>query len=161
MRFILIIFSVGLVAFSCVKQKTSNPIPLIEFEDVYHLQKSEYTGSDTGLLTIKYEDGDGDLFLDGASDGPNIIFTPYYFDTITNKFTVTFFGPDTIKILGFVLQPDDGYYKGKSIKGAVYIPMRQYRPNDSAKQIYFTGFAIDKKGNKSNIVTSPIYTLNF
>ncbi|WP_317896586.1 hypothetical protein [Aurantibacillus circumpalustris] len=162
-RFITIIFLIGLFSFSCVKPKTENPVPVIEFEDLLHLQKSEFTGSDTAVMSLKYEDGDGDIFLDDNSNGPNVIFTPFFFNTATKKFDFTKdpITLDTLRITAFVKQPDDGYYKGKSIKGNIYVPMRQYRTGDSIKIIYLRGLVIDSKGNKSNTVTSPTYTLNF
>ena len=162
-RFITIIFLSTVFSFSCVKKKTTDPVPAIEFEDLFHVQKSEFTGSDTAVMSLKYEDGDGDIFLDNSNNGPNVIFTPFYFNTATNKLDVSYYPgtTDTLRITASVRQPDNGYYKGKSIKGNIYIPMTQYRPNDNAKIIMLKGFVVDSEGNKSNTVTSPSYTLNF
>jgi len=163
MRFIVIILLVFVVGFSCVKPKTKNPIPAIEFQDVYYLKKSEFTNKDTAVLKISYEDGDGNLFVDNTSDGSNIIFTPYIFDALTNKFVgqIHPITRDTLRISNTIKQPDNGYYKGKSIKGDIYMPMSEYRLNDNIKMIMFTGFVIDMKNNKSNVVSSPVYTLNY
>jgi hypothetical protein len=163
MRLIVIIFLANLIGFSCVKPKTKNIVPSIEFKNLLHAQKSEYTGQDTAVLVLGYEDGDGDLFVDLVSQGPNLIFTPFFFNTAKGSFDiekdpVTL---DTFRITSSIKQPDDGYYKGKSIKGEIYIPLREFRLNDQAKIIKFTGFMIDTKGHKSNLVTSPVYTLNF
>ena len=162
-RFNSIIFLFVIAAFSCVKPKTKDPVPVIEFEGLFHLQKSEFTGSDTAVMSLKYEDGDGDIFLDNSNNGPNVIFTPFFFNTTTNAFDITIdpITNDTQRVTSTVKQPDDGYYKGKSIKGNIYIPMSEYRPNDNVKVIMFKGFVVDSKGNKSNTVTSPSYTLNF
>lgn len=164
MRFIIIIFLIAVFGFACVKPKTKNPVPVIEFTELGHAQKSEFTNKDTAVLTISYEDGDGDLLLDNVAEGPNIIFTPYFYNSTTNKFEIAVnpvIPTDTIRILASITQPDNGYYKGKSIKGNIYIPMSEFRPSDSYKIVKFTGFAIDVKKHQSNIVTSPVYTLNF
>lgn len=163
MRLILIILSTMLIGFSCVKPKTKNIVPAIEYKNLLHAQKSEFTGRDTAVLMLGYEDGDGDLFVDVVTQGPNLIFTPYFYNTAKGKFD-TEIDPvtsDTFRITASIKQPDDGYYKGKSIKGDIYLPLREFRLNDQSKIIKFTGFMVDTKGHKSNIVTSPVYTLNF
>ena len=163
MRSILIIFLFCLAGFACVKPKTKNPVPVIEFIDFTHAQKSEYTGQDTAVLVLGYEDGDGNLFVDNTSQGPNIIFTPYVYNPVSGKFSAEIdpITQDTFRITNTIKQPDDGYYKGKSIKGQIYMPMREFRLSDNSKIIKFAGFMIDTKNNKSNVVSSPIYTLNF
>ena len=163
MRFILIIFLSTLIGFSCVKPKTKDPTPIIEFRELYHVQKSEFTGQDTAVMLLGYEDGDGDIFLDNSAQGPNVSFIPFFYNATTGKFDIEIDiqTNDTFRINSFILQPDNGYYKGKSIKGEIFIPMSQFRPNDQVKMIKFTGYVIDVKGHKSNIVASPVYTLNF
>lgn len=163
MRFILIIFLTALIGFACVKAKTKNPIPVIGYEELSHLQKSEFTGQDTALLSLSYEDGDGDIFTDNSSQGPNVIFIPFYYNTGTGKFDIAKdpITNDTFRITNTIVQPDNGYYKGKSIKGEISIPLREYRLSDSQKIFKFTGFVIDLKGHRSNIVASPVYTVNF
>lgn len=163
MRYILIIFLCGLIAYSCVKSKTKDSTPVIEFKDFMHAQKSEATGRDTAVFALGYEDGDGDIFLDNSDQGPNVIFTPYFYDTATGKFytEMDIITKDTFRLPSKVLQPDNGYYKGKSIKGEIFIPLREYRISDNQKILKFKGFVIDVKGHKSNVVSSPVYTLNF
>ena len=163
MRFIIIIFLIVLVGYACVKAKTKNPVPVIEFKELDHLQKSEFTLQDTAVLVFNYEDGDGDIFLDNASQGPNLIFIPFFFNTTTNKFDVQIdpYTKDTLRITNTAIQPDNGYYKGKSIKGDISMPLSQYRPNDKVKRIKFTGFVVDAKGHKSNVIASPEYSLSY
>jgi len=163
MRFILLIFLIGLLGFSCVKPRTKNPVPVIEYKEMYHMQKSELTGQDTAVMVIGYEDGDGDIFVDNTSQGPNLIFIPFFYNPATDKFEIERdpITLDTFRITNTIKQPDNGYYKGKSIKGEIYIPLREYRLNDQKKIIKFTGFVSDVKGHKSNIVASPVYTLNY
>jgi hypothetical protein len=163
MRFITAIFFILLAGFACVKPKTKNPVPVIEYKGMYHMQKSEFTGQDTAVMLLGYEDGDGDLFVDNMSQGPTLLFIPFFYNSVTDKFEVEFdpITQDTFRITNTIKQPDKGYYKGKSIKGEIYIPLREYRPNDQRKVLKFTGFVIDTRGNRSNIVSSPVYTLNY
>ena len=163
MRFIPIIFLMSLLGFACVKPKTKNPVPAITYEDLAYRQKSPFTGQDTAVLVLGYEDGDGDIFVDNISQGPNVIFIPFFYNTTTGKFDITKdpITQDTFRITNTIKQPDNSYYKGKSIKGSIYIPLREYRSNDQQKIIKFTGFVTDVKGHKSNVVASPVYTLNY
>lgn len=163
MRHLLFIFLISGLAYSCVKQQTKDPIPLIEFKDFLNPGKSPYTQRDTALIYITYQDGDGDLFTDTRNEGPNFIFTPYFYNTNTNQFYVEIdpITNDTFRITNTILQPDNGYYKGKSIKGEIFVPLNQFRKNDAVKILKFKGFMIDMKAHKSNVVSSPVYTLNF
>jgi hypothetical protein len=158
MRFILIIFLFSVFGFACVKPKTKNPVPVIGFEEVTNLGKvySASLGSrDTAVLVISYEDGDGDIFVDNSENDPNMVLSSLYYNTDSSKFLLA--NADSKKIK----QPDDGYYKGKSIKGKIFLPLSQYRTSDDVKIIKFELFMVDMKKNKSNVVTSPAYTLNF
>lgn len=163
MRFILIIFLAGLFGFSCVKPQTKDPVPFITFKDFTNARKSEFTGQDTAVFVLGYEDGDGNLFVDNSSQGPNLIITPYFYNKTTGKFVgeIDLITKDTFRIPNSIVQPDNGYYKGKSIKGEIFIPMREFRLNDSTKILKFSCFMQDTKNNKSNVVASPAYTLNF
>jgi hypothetical protein len=161
--FISLIFLISLLAFACVKRKTKNPIPAIVYKDLYNLQKSQYTGQDTAVMILGYEDGDGDIFMDNTNQGPNFIFIPYFYNADLQEFEIELdpITQDTFRITNTIRQPDNGYYKGKSIKGEIMVPLREYRPNDQKKILKFTGYVVDVKGNRSNIVSSPVYTLNF
>lgn len=163
MRFVLIIFSVALLSFACVKRQSKNPIPVIEYRELASAGKVAGTQRDTALLVLGYEDGDGDLFLDYTAQGPNVVFIDWHYDAALGKFEIDIdpITQDTHRITASIKQPDDGYYKGKSIKGEIYIPMSQFRTSDDIKILKFTGFMIDVKGHRSNSVASPVYTLNF
>jgi hypothetical protein len=163
MRYIGIIFLAFAALVACVKKNTTNPVPVIEFQDFTNAGKSPGTKSDTAVMVIGYEDGDGDLFVNSSSDDLNIIFTPYSYKKDKNAFTADYdlLIHDTFRIVNKIKQPDDGYYTGKSIKGVIYMPLREFRISDNVKQVKFVGFMIDMKKHKSNVVTSPVYTLNF
>jgi hypothetical protein len=162
MRLLLVLF-ISVVASYCVKQNTSNPVPAIEFKEVANLGKSPYTNTDTATIVLGYEDGDGDLFVNSTEDDYNFIFTPYSYKKNLNAFSADFdyLTNDTFRIVSKIKQPDNGYYKGKSIRGVIYLPLREFRLNDNVDVIKFVGFMIDMKKNKSNVVSSPVYTLNF
>ncbi len=145
--------------FSCVKPPNDSPIPSLEYKDVPVMGKvsSGSLGSrDTAVLVLRYSDGDGDMFRNSNADGPNLIYTTYAFNADSNKFIING-SPNAATIT----QPANGYYRGKSIHGDIYVPMRQFRSGDNIKVIKFEAFIVDMKNNKSNIVSSPVFTLNF
>jgi hypothetical protein len=162
MRLILTLFT-ALSFITCVKQPSKNPIPQVEFDDFAGAGKSRTTNSDTATMILSYEDGDGDLFVDNFSEGPNLIFTTYEYDKPTGSFVAPFNLEiqDTVRYTNTIKQPDNGYYKGKAIRGQIFVPLTEFRQNDDVKILKFSGFLLDKKGNKSNMFTSPVFTLNF
>ncbi len=150
--------------FSCAKPKTKDPIPHIEFIDFANPSTSP-RGGDTATLILSYEDGDGDIFADEGTGKANLIFTPYHYDAATKKFRAAYNDDpdfqDTIRHAYSVKQPDGGYYKNKSIRGEIFVPLTSFRENNSQKILKFSGFMVDMKGNKSNTFSSPSYTLDF
>lgn len=154
MRFVIIIFVVALVFANCAKPTSTDPVPHIEYVSAGDMYKTR-AGNDTAIVTIYYEDGDGNLFVDDFSQGPNLIITTNYYNSDSARFIIDKSFPNTVK------QPDNGYYKGKAIKGNVIVPLNEYRSNNTRKIINFSIFMIDLKGNKTNVVSSPNYTLNF
>jgi hypothetical protein len=160
MRFIVIIFLVLALGFSCVKKQTKNPVPSIEYVS---FSSSKTNGKDDGQLVLGYEDGDGDIFRDESTKIPNIIMKFYYFNSGTKKFTGTFdpITQDTTTIAINLKQPPNTDYKGKSIKGEIFIPMGEFRASDTMKIFKFVVFVMDEAGHKSNVVTTPQFTVNY
>jgi hypothetical protein len=118
---------------------------------------------DTAVMVIDYEDGDGDIFKDDTQNGPNIIGTFYYLNSKTGQFhsvkdDIT---KDTMRITQTVIQPKDASYKGKSVRGQIYLPWRPFRTGDSVKIFKYTIFVVDQAGNKSNTLTTPTFTITF
>jgi len=166
MRVAAIIFIITLFSFSCVKKKVTNPVPAIEFKDFQAWKTS--AGNDTAVLVISYEDGDGDIFRESNAKGPNLIGTFYYLNSATQQFTTIkdLITNDTARITQTVLQPstlnpNDANYKGKSVRGDMYLPWAPFRSGDSVKIFKYTVFVVDESGNKSNIITTPQFTINF
>jgi hypothetical protein len=150
---VLLFICAGLIE-ACVKKTSSDPVPRLEYKEAHGFAISP-SGGDTAVMVIGYEDGDGDLFVDNNTQGPNIIMSTFYYNADSAKFLLDKNVSNTIK------QPDNGYYKGKAIKGEVIVPMKEYRSNSSRKKIKFQVFMQDVKGHLSNVVTSPVYTLTF
>jgi hypothetical protein len=160
MRVFVCILLIVIVVISCVKKPSTSPIPSIQFVD-FKAWKSN--GIDTAVLVIGYEDGDGDIFRDNTANGPNLIGTFYYLNSVTHKFTgiKDFITNDTAHITQTVVQPVDASYKGKSVKGEITLPWSPFRSGDSVKVFKYTIFVVDEKGHKSNIVTTPQFTVAF
>jgi len=163
MRNKLIVFTLVVqIVYSCVKQKTTNPVPVVDYGDFLNAHKKP-NGNDTATLMLNYEDGDGDLFLDNSKNGPNLIFTSYYFNKTKNVFDAHFIPgtSDTLRYSVTITQPDNGSYKGKSINGEIYVPMNSFRYDNTEKVIKFRGFMTDSKGHNSNTFSSPTISLGF
>ncbi|MBK9283832.1 MAG: hypothetical protein IPM51_05870 [Sphingobacteriaceae bacterium] len=160
-RIVIIIFSVIVVFSSCVKKPSKSPIPTLEFND-FQAWKVR-TNIDTAVLILNYEDGDGDIFLDIATQGPNVIGTFYYLNSATGKFTAIKdnITNDTARITQTIIQPKDASYKNKSIRGEIYLPMSPFRSGDSVKTFKYTFFVTDVAGNKSNTITTPELKVTF
>ncbi|MEO6301762.1 MAG: hypothetical protein ABIP51_01190 [Bacteroidia bacterium] len=149
----------SLFCFACVKRQTKDPVPAITYETFV---SSKTNGIDDGQMVLGYEDGDGDIFREETTHIPNLIMKFYYYNNGTHQFT-GFFDTninDTFNIAKIITQPGDGF-KGKSIKGEIYIPMAEFRPADSIKVFKYVIFALDESGNKSNIVTTPQFTVDY
>jgi hypothetical protein len=162
MRYALILLA-GILAFSCAKRKSKDPVPTVEFLALKDAGISSFTKGDTATMVLSYEDGDGDLFVDNYSEGPNLVFTTYRWDDATGKYVAELNTQtqDTARYTNTIKQPDNGYYKGKSIRGEIYIPLTEFRQKRTSKQIKFVGFIIDMKKHRSNTFISPVYKLNF
>jgi hypothetical protein len=146
---------------ACVKKASESPIPTLEYYNFVAWKVRVKT--DTAVMVLKYEDGNGDIFLANNTQGPNVIGTFYYKNSATGKFTAIKdqITNDTARITQTIIQPKDASYKGKSIRGEIYLPMSPFRSGDSVKVFKYTFFVIDEAGNKSNLVTTPELTVSF
>lgn len=152
MRLLVAIFCVAIAGSACVKKTPAEPVPTIAYKD---FQAWKVGNRDTAIMTISYVDSDGDLFRNSTDDGPNTVLKTFVFNVDSNKFVKD----QTISYA--ITQPGDGFYKGKSIKGDIIIPMSQFRPNPNVKEIKFELFMVDMAENKSNTVVTPQFSLTF
>lgn len=162
MRYLISIFLLVLVSYSCVKRNSTDPHPTVEFKDFLNPHKT--SSGEAAYLVLTYEDGDGDLFVDNATQGPNLVFTTYIYNSVTGKFAAHFDNDiqDTLRYSTSVKQPAGGYYKGKAIRGEIWVPLSEFRPNSNAKILQFRGFMIDQKKHKTKIFASTnSYTIDF
>ncbi|MBI2721225.1 MAG: hypothetical protein HYX39_03510 [Bacteroidetes bacterium] len=159
MRFLIcIFFGIG-VFISCAPKQRNSRIPSIVYKD---FKAYKVNGSDTAVMIIAYADGDGDIFRDNNSS-PNFIGTFYYLNSATKQFTplIDIVTKDTARITQTILQPKDNSYKGKSVQGEMFIPFNPFRSGDSVKTFKYTLFMVDQAGNKSNVITTPVYNIDF
>ncbi len=143
-----------------MKKQSNDPNPVIEYID---FKAWKDNGSDTAVMVLGYQDGDGNIFRENNLKGPNLIGTFYYLNSATQKFTAIkdIITNDTARITQTVLQPKDASYKGKAVKGQMYIPWNPFRSGDSVKVFKYTLFVVDDAGNKSNVITTPVFTIDF
>lgn len=161
MRHLFFISFLALYLSACVKRPSTSPEPTLEYKDFFAFRVRG--NSDSAIAVLKYEDGDGDLFMDNTTDGPNLIGTFYYLDRFTGTFKAVY-NPvikDTLRFTQTVLQPKDASYKGKSIQGEIYIPVRDFRTGDSVKTFKYTFFMKDMQGHFTNTVTTGSITVDF
>lgn len=151
MRYLFLIFLTALAAFSCVKKTSKDPIPVLEYKNFELLGR---IGTDSAIFTIGYKDWDGDLFRNNTTDGPNTIISTYAYKADSAKFIFD-------QAFSYAItQPADGYYKGQAIQGDIRIPVSEFRSDITDKIIKFEIFMVDMKDNKSNVLTTPQFTLN-
>lgn len=165
MKYLFVTYFSLLLLSSCVKRPSKDPVPSIEFIDF----QTENTSIAKGSFLIEYQDGDGNLFSPEENPTPNFICSFFYYNKVTGNFdpfvTKIIFPDgsslsDTFRITTSVRNPKDLDLSKKPIKGRIYIPLTQYRSNDSIKIFKYKMFMVDRAGNKSNIVTTPSYTVN-
>lgn len=165
-RFIPVILVLSMVSWilifpSCVKQESFPVIPLIGYEGFSVI----YDTGDypvTGILTISFQDGDGNIGL-SARDTlyPYQKGGAYYYNYVikyiekhdTGWVELVLDPPLSSRIP--VLNPD---YPGKAIKGIIVdtLPMN---PKPAYDTIRFELYIYDRTLNKSNTIITPAYVL--
>jgi hypothetical protein len=159
MRFIIVVLIVfGLItATSCMKQEHYSDTPEIEYAGWVSLYDTGQYAT-TGVLTIQFRDGTGDIGLN-----PGDTFPPYnkegqyyynyvitYFEKQYGNFVkVDLYPPYSARIP--VLTPD---YPNKAIKGIITDTLG-LNPKPVFDTIRFELFIYDRGLNKSNVVTTP------
>lgn len=158
MRVFLYIATIGIINFliGCAKQPEYSETPQLEYVDLSLRQV--YRGNqarDTCDLRISFSDGDGDLFVQSSADPANVLLKYYVYHVDSAKFIISGVESKSVK------EPANGYYRGKAISGEIQIPLTQFRPNTSYKIIKMDLQMVDLQQHKSNVVSTPVFTLNF
>ncbi len=148
---ILILASIVIASFSCVKKKKFATTPEIEYKDFLLVDDQ------SAYLQVKFTDGDGNIFAKDGDTTKNFYYTYYYKDTVTQKYIAYYSDifQDTLRVGYIVKTPTDVTFKGTPISGDISIKLQQYRHAKKIKNIKYTMYLIDQDGNKSNVITSP------
>jgi len=157
--FYFLFFSAALfTAFSgCMKKQSYSDVPeigFLGFEMIYDTAQVVRTG----ILSISYQDGNGDIGLSPSDTFPPYQKNgPYYYNYVITYFEkqngvfkqVDLTIPFSLRIP--VLTPDD---PDKAIKGFILDTIGLYPPplHDTIK---FEAFIYDRALNKSNVITTP------
>ena len=155
--FLAIFATFVLLMSSCLKKQTFSDVPEIGFLG-FDLVFDTGQYAKQGILTISYQDGNGDIGL-GAGDvnPPYDTAGTYYYNFVITYFEkqngvfkqvdLTF--PLSTRIP--VLTPDD---PGKAIKGFISNTM-PLPPKPVHDTIRFDAFIYDRALNKSNVISTP------
>jgi len=167
--------SIALLLLSCVKEPEFSTAPAISFESIQKITKTSSDGFggktkiDSIIMSVRFEDGDGDLGITAAEIKANAKykdFRNFEVDVLlkkNGKFVPVLFSPKIGGLMNFQLRPDQ---KPGPIEGTisystqfVYAFYKGYSPlftefNDTLKfQIYIK----DKAFQQSNTIeTDPV-----
>ena len=140
--FITIVF-LALMA-SCKKEQTViSAVPEITFLTVAPTTVIEF--QDSLVFTISYNDGDGDLG-ENSADVKNLFLTDKRIG-ITYTYRIRQLAPDGANI---------------AIQGNLNTVLKNIAVTDSSaqQQATFSIYVVDRAGNKSNTVNSPVITIS-
>jgi hypothetical protein len=156
---IILAFSV-LGIYSCINSPDYSDTPTLEFVSLSNLQMSQRPlNSDTTIVSLKFTDGDGDIGFSTDIPGENI----FIIDDRTGEFYDRFRVPAI---------PEQGANNGVSgtINMVVLNTCCIFPPQDSIpacespmqypdNDLTFTIYMVDRAGNKSNEVKTPVIKL--
>ncbi len=150
-----------MIFFACTEKEEYPPEPQLEFVNFVSYRTYEDVDS-LGILTISYIDGDGDLGVPFYDTSINFFVSYYIMDNGQLK-RGTRYNPTTgeIDTINFnarirVLAPEN--YEGW-IKGQIEDTINPLSDPTSSKlldTIMFEAHVIDRAGNKSNMVQTPL-----
>lgn len=149
-RIILFWVSFSLVFTACEKEeiKPSDPLPTVSLVPVISLgnMPDSYTQFDDVVLYLNYIDGNGDLGFEDA-DTPVVYVTDNRNDIELN-FHVQPLSPPGVEI---------------AIQGQLEVVVENVillSQSNSSETVTFSVKIIDRAGNWSNLVTTPVLTIN-
>ncbi len=155
--FVLLTGAILTIFSGCMKKQSFSDIPQISFQSMELLVDTANVVR-MGILTINYQDGNGDIGLNPSDTFPPYQKNgPYYYNYIINFFEkqngvfqqVNLDIPFSLRIP--VLTPND---PNKAIKGFITDSIDLYPPplHDT---IQFQAYIYDRALNKSNTITTP------
>jgi hypothetical protein len=148
---------------SCVKVEGYDPVPYIEFIS-FEKQTNQLGKDETGVLTLAFTDGDGDL---GLHDNDTLLpFNPgskYYYN-----FYIDFYEKELGAYIKKTLYPENHQRipyltprgQNKALKGTLDISLFINNPFSENDTVMFEFYIIDRALNYSNIIRSPDIVVN-
>lgn len=159
--FVLFFLMMPVLAFwliSCMKKESYSDIPEIGYYDYFSMFTDTSGVAKKGVLTISFQDGDGDIGLNSWDNYPpfdsaSVYHYNYYIDYYEKRNGV-FVKVDLTVPLRYripYLTPDD---PNKAIKGIIVdtIPLNPFPVYDT---IQFSMYIYDRALHKSNVVFTP------
>ncbi len=156
----LLIAAVCMGIYSCINSPDYSDTPAIEFVSLSNLQMSQRPlNSDTTVVSLSFQDGDGDIGTPMGMGGVNI----FVIDNRTGEFY------DRFRIPAI---PEQGANNG--VSGTINMVLLNtcciFPPQDSIpacespaqypdNDLTFTIYMVDRAGNKSNEVQTPVIKL--
>lgn len=146
---------------SCMKKESYSDVPYITYAGYYNIFDTTKIAK-RGVLTITFQDGDGDLGLNPWDvfppyDSNSVYFYNYYIDIYSKRKGV--FVKDTLQIpLRYRipnLTPED---PNKAIKGII-VDTLPLNPKPVYDTIRFSLYIYDRALHQSNIVTTPEFVV--
>ena len=144
--------------FSCMKKESFSEIPQIAFAGYYNIFDTTRIAK-SGVLTISFQDGDGDIGLDPGDLSPpfdtgSVYYYNYFIDLYEKKNGI-FVKDTTLNIpLRYRIPDLTPADRNKAIKGIIVdtIPLN---PNPVYDTIQFSMFIYDRALHKSNVAFTP------
>jgi len=142
---------------SCMKKENFSDIPQIGFVSYYNVFDTGHIAK-RGILTISFQDGNGDIGLNSWDVNPpfdtgSIYYYNYYinyYEKRNGTFVKVDLNPPYNTRIPY-LTPDD---PNKNIKGII-VDTLSLNPKPVYDTIQFSMYIYDRGFNKSNVVTTP------
>ncbi len=166
-RILILLTTVSTLLFSCLEKQEYPVIPALEYIGFTKLMHPVLEYDSIGILLLSYTDGDGDLGLSRPDTSSYNFFVSYYRMENGELKPGTRFNPTTGEIdtiyfnnRFYQLAPDDyaGWIKGE-IEDTIR-PLYDPRSTKTQDTILFKIYMVDRAGNQSNTVETPLIIVN-
>jgi hypothetical protein len=157
----ILLFFISMFVSACREKESYPPEPILTYSGFTMFQTPD--GADSfGVMTISYTDGDGDLGMYPNDSNPNF-FVAYYkmvdgILKIGTRYNPTTGEIDTINFNARIPMLVPPYYTSW-IKGEIEDTINPISDPTSQKPydtIMFEAYVVDRSGNKSNTVQTPL-----